>query len=329
MKSFNFFIVGVNKKMNKLATVIITVLVLIVLIRMLVSLSCDDNKDVMVNAKILYVNINPKTYSAETQKTLEETFVNLLLLKELLDNANAETKKTVEPSIMSSLSKQIAKIQPVLDYEKEIVVNLQGQTLKLKNDGMGNVCFGSPVYFMCFNPNNNTMYPYVNDMLVVFHLMTKRAVRQTMFPNVEELLVVMVSNIFKCPGESLIDFKTENIDDVLLAKIFNSNLDVDIQSSLMMIVFFMSKNQLLNGVQNMSNNGIFVVNNYLKEYLQQFYPRQLTNYVSYKQMKHALFNICSFKYTISGYNNLITDEKKRQKKKEFVDANLAISLCKV
>jgi hypothetical protein len=105
---------------------------------------------------------------------------------------------------------------------------------------------------------------------------------------------------------------------------------VDLQAILMMIIFFMGKNRLLRGIENMSTNGMFIVSESLREYIQQFYPGQLKrgHYVSYQQMKHALFNICSFKYTADGYANLVKDEAKRATKKAFIDANMAQSLCK-
>jgi hypothetical protein len=319
---------------NRVITVLLTVLLVVLLIKaaMAIGGGGEGRHDRRATRQTLvFISINPKTYSEETQKNIEETFFNLLLLKELLDGGNKETRDAILPSIMESLTKLVAKIQPVIDYEKEIIVKIDGQMLKMKKDGMGNICFGSPVYFMCLNAASQKIYPYVNDILVVFHILSKKSRRETAFPHVEELLDIMLSNIFKCPDGSTFaaDYKSDKMEDVLLAKIFNSNLDIELQSMLMMIIMFMSKNPILNGVENMSNNGTFVVSNYLKEYLQQFYPQQFHgNYISYHQMKHALFNICYFKYTVDGYSALIKDEDKRKKKKDMIDANLAVSMCK-
>jgi hypothetical protein len=318
--------------MNRAATVFLTLLVVVLLIRAVMVMGRSSSDDCQVTRQtIVFVSINPKTYGDEAQKNIEETFFNLLLLKELMDGGNKESQDAISPSIMNSLTKLIAKIQPVIDYEKEIVVKVDGKLLKLKKDGMGNICFGSPKYFMCMNPKTQKIYPYVNDILVVFHILSKKSRRETVFPNVEELLNIMLSNIFKCEaGTFAADYKSEKMEDVLLTKIFNSNLDADLQSTLMMIIVFMSKNPILNGVENMSNNGTFVVSNYLKEYLQQFYPTQLPgNYISYQQMKHAMFNICYLKYTEDGYSKLVSDTDKRKKKKQTIDADLAVSFCKV
>lgn len=316
--------------MNRAVTVGLTIILVVVLIKVAMSVSTGERHRT-TKQTLVFISINPKTYDDETQKNIEETFFNLLLLKELLDGGNKETQDAISPSIMNSLTKLVSKIQPVIDYEKEIIVKVEGQMLKLKKDGMGNICFGSPVYFMCLNPVTQKIYPYVNDILVVFHILSKKSRRETTFPHVEELLDVMLANIFKCPDGTKFagDYKSARMEDVLMTKVFNSKLDVELQSMLMMIVLFMSKNPILNGVENMSNKGTFVVSNYLKEYLQQFYPQRFSsNYISYQQMKHALFNICYFKYTMDGYSKIVTDVDKKKKKEETINSDMAVTFCK-
>lgn len=316
--------------MNRAVTVGLTIILVVVLIKVAMSVSTGERHRT-TKQTLVFISINPKTYDDETQKNIEETFFNLLLLKELLDGGNKETQDAISPSIMNSLTKLVSKIQPVIDYEKEIIVKVEGQMLKLKKDGMGNICFGSPVYFMCLNPVTQKIYPYVNDILVVFHILSKKSRRETTFPHVEELLDVMLANIFKCPDGTKFagDYKSARMEDVLMTKVFNSKLDVELQSMLMMIVLFMSKNPILNGVENMSNKGTFVVSNYLKEYLQQFYPQRFSsNYISYQQVKHALFNICYFKYTMDGYSKIVTDVDKKKKKEETINSDMAVTFCK-
>jgi len=315
---------------DRVVTVIVSLIILLMLIKMMMYISCKD--DEVVQSAVIILNLKDgNNYDADTKKTLRETFFNLILLKELLDNGSKESQDAIMPSIMASLKKLIAKIQPILDYEKDIEMRMRNTTMKLKKDGMGNICVGSPKYFMCINPNKQEIYPYVNDMLVVFHTLRMKSLRETSFPNVEKLLNTMLSNIFMCEAGSNfnVDYKSEKTEDILLTKIFNSKLDVEIQSILMMIIFFMGKNPMLRGIQNMSTNGVFIVSDSLKPYIQQFYPVKLNgNYVSYQQMKHALFNICSYKYTAEGYANVVKDAEKRKIKQAFIDANMAESLCK-
>jgi hypothetical protein len=315
---------------NRVVTVVVSLIILLMILKMMMYVS--RNAEDTSHTAVIILNIkDSNNYDAETKKTLRETFFNLVLLKELLDNGSKESQDAIMPSIMLSLKKLIVKIQPILDYEKDIEMTMRHSTMKLKKDGMGNICVGSPKYFMCFNPNSQEIYPYVNDMLVVFHTLRMKSLRETSFPNVEKLLNTMMSNIFMCEvGNNFsVDYKSDKTEDVLLTKIFNSKLDVDIQSMLMMIIFFMGKNPMLRGIQNMSNNGVFIVSDSLKPYIQQFYPAKLKgNYVTYQQMKHALFNICSYKYTAEGFANVVKDAEKRKVKKAFIDANMAESLCK-
>ena len=316
---------------NRVVTVIVSLIILLMLLKMMMYISCND--DEVVQSAVIILNLKDgNNYDADTKKTLRETFFNLILLKELLDNGSKESQDAIMPSIMVSLKKLIAKIQPILDYEKDIEMTMRHTTMKLKKDGMGNICVGSPKYFMCINPNTQEIYPYVNDMLVVFHTLRMKSLRETSFPNVEKLLNTMLSNIFMCEAGSnfSVDYKSDKTEDILLTKIFNSKLDVEMQSILMMIIFFMGKNPLLRGIQNMSTNGVFIVSDSLKPYIQQFYPAKLKgNYVTYQQMKHALFNICSYKYTAEGFANVVKDVEKRKIKQAFIDANMAESLCKV
>ena len=316
---------------NRVVTVVVSLIILLMLLKMMMYVSRTEDEDTSHTAVIILNLKDSNNYDADTKKTLRETFFNLILLKELLDNGSKESQDAIMPSIMVSLKKLIAKIQPILDYEKDIEMTMRHTTMKLKKDGMGNICVGSPKYFMCINPNTQEIYPYVNDMLVVFHTLRMKSLRETSFPNVEKLLNTILSNIFMCEAGSnfSVDYKSDKTEDILLTKIFNSKLDVEMQSILMMIIFFMGKNPLLRGIQNMSTNGVFIVSDSLKPYIQQFYPAKLNgNYVTYQQMKHALFNICSYKYTAEGFANVVKDVEKRKVKQAFIDANMAESLCK-
>lgn len=316
---------------NRVVTVVVSLIILLMLLKMMMYVSRTDDEGTSQTAVIILNLKDSNNYDADTKKTLRETFFNLILLKELLDNGSKESQDAIMPSIMVSLKKLIAKIQPILDYEKDIEMTMRHTTMKLKKDGMGNICVGSPKYFMCINPNSQEIYPYVNDMLVVFHTLRMKSLRETSFPNVEKLLNTMLSNIFICEAGNnfSVDYKSDKAEDILLTKIFNSKLDVEMQSILMMIIFFMGKNPLLRGIQNMSTNGVFIVSDSLKPYIQQFYPTKLNgNYVTYQQMKHALFNICSYKYTAEGFANVVKDVEKRKVKQAFIDANMAESLCK-
>lgn len=318
---------------NRVVTVVVSLIILLMLIKMMMYISCKEDDDEVSQSTVIILNLKDgNNYDADTKKTLRETFFNLIILKELLDNGSKESQDAIMPSIMVSLKKLIAKIQPILDYEKDIEMTMRHTTMKLKKDGMGNICVGSPKYFMCINPNTQDIYPYVNDMLVVFHTLRMKSLRETSFPNVEKLLNTMLSNIFICEaGRNFsVDYTSDKTEDILLTKIFNSKLDVEMQSILMMIIFFMGKNPLLRGIQNMSTNGVFIVSDSLKPYIQQFYPVKLKdNYMTYQQMKHTMFNICSYKYTAEGYANIVKDMEKRKVKQAFIDANMAESLCKV
>ena len=280
--------------------------------------------------EIVFLNYNTDLYDFETQKNVEEAFFNLVLLREIIDNANNETKEIMIKPILKSLSIVVNKIKPILETEKEIVATLKGVTFKIKKDGAGNVCFGSPIYFMCLNPSTNELYPYINDMLVVFHILRKRSTGNfNRDENVETILNTILSNVMTECDEEIskfyIDYSSK-YDDMVLTKLFNSKLDKDILSSLMMIILFTNKNKFLEDVV-MENDGTFIVNNSNLKYIQQFHSESLSNMIPYKIMKHALYNMCYAKYTLHGFSMIASDSNKLPERKKLINDMLKIPLC--
>jgi hypothetical protein len=293
------------------------------------SSSNSSSKCTSVTQEIIF--ITRPNYDRETQENMEETFFNLVLLREIIDNGNKETHEILIKPVIQSLSKTVQKIAPVLEREKEIVVTIKNTTFKLKKDGMGNICFGSPTYFMCLNPSTNELYPYINDMIVVYHLIKQRSMG--IFgrdKNVETILNTILSNVLAPCDEGssfFIDYSTK-YDHIILTKLFNSKLDTDLLSSLMMIVLF--SNNSLKSIEDVSinNKGMFKVTDQTLMYLQQFHKLPMSNIITYKDMKHALYNLCYAKYTVHGFSAMTYDEKEIQKRKELIDEMLKTSTCK-
>jgi len=279
--------------------------------------------------QIIFLNYETHKYDKETQDNIEETFFNLVLLREILDNGNNDTQKIVIPPMLDSLSASVIKMQPLLSVEKEIVATVKGTTFKLKKDGAGNICFGSPVYFMCLNPKTKELYPYVNDMLVVYHLLqSKTPGTLQRDEHVEKLLNTILKNILPCnSNETLaIDYSVK-FDHLILTKLFNMSLDTDLVSSLMMIILFMNVNKVLDSVA-MHNDGTFIVRNeetfrYLKQYNNSI---RITE-IPYQQMKHTLYNICYAKYTVHGFSVLTKDAEKIKENKQMIDTLMGTSVC--
>jgi hypothetical protein len=310
--------------MNVYLLILLFVIGIWILYRIIVSFSSCNN------APIIFLNYNISKYDSVTQTNIEETFFNLVLLREILDNGNRETQDLVIPPVLDSLSASVQKIQPLLEKEKEIVATVKNTTFKLKKDGAGNICFGSPVYFMCLNPKTKELYPYLNDMLVVFHLMQTRTPGSLIRDDhVERLLNTILQNILPCNrGKAFSIDYSKKYDDLLLTKLFNmSELDTDLVSSLMMIILFANANIMLDSLV-IENDGTFVVsNNETIDNLQQYNKAIKSNRIPYQQMKHALYNICYATYTLHGFSVMTKDVEKRNQKKQMIDSLLGTSVC--
>jgi len=184
---------------------------------------------------------------------------------------------------------------------------------------------------MCLNPSTNELYPYINDMIVVYHLIKQRSMG--VFgrdKNVETILNTILSNVLPPCDEGssfFVDYSTR-YDNLILTKLFNSTIDTDLLSSLMMIVLF--SNNSLKSIEDVSinNKGMFKVTDQTLMYLQQFHRLPMSNIITYKDMKHALYNLCYAKYTVHGFSALTSDEKQIQERKEMIDEMLKTSTCK-
>jgi hypothetical protein len=279
--------------------------------------------------QIIFLNYNTAKYDNQAQSDIEETFFNLVLLREILDNGNPETQHIVIPPVLDSLAASVIKIQPLLDEEKEIVAQVKNITFKIKRDGAGNVCFGSPVYFMCLNPKTKDLYPYLNDMLVVFHLMQSRTPgTQVRDDHLEKLLNTILRNILTCGSNEMLSIDySQKYDDLILTKLFNMSLDTDLVSTNMMIVLFMNANKMLDSIA-MKNDGTFIVDKEATvEYLQRYNKSITSQYITYQHMQHALYNICYEKYTVRGFSKTTRDMEKIQEKKRVIDTLMGTSLC--
>lgn len=311
--------------MNVYTLILLIILSLWILYQIIVYMSsCHNN-----NTRIVFLNYNIAKYDSESQSNIEETFFNLSLLREILDNGNEETQHLMIAPVLDSLSASVNKIQPLLATEKEIVATVKNTTFKLKKDGAGNICFGSPAYFMCLNPKTKELYPYLNDMLVVFHLMQSRTPGTLLRDDhVEKLLTTILRNILHCNrNETLLIDYSQKYDDLILTKIFNMSLDTDLVSSLMMIILFANTNKILDSIV-MSNDGTFVAGkNDILEYLKQYNKAIMGNTIPYQQMKHTLYNICYEKYTLHGFSVMTKDSEKIQQKKLMIDSVLKTSVC--
>jgi hypothetical protein len=222
------------------------------------------------------------------------------------------------------------KIQPLLNVEKEIVAQVKNITFKIKKDGAGNVCFGSPVYFMCLNPKTKDLYPYLNDMLVVFHIMQSRTPGTLLRDDhLEKLLNTILRNVLTCnsSNETLMIDYSQKYDDLILTKLFNMSLDTDLVSTIMMIILFINANKILDNIA-MQNDGTFIVDKEATlEYLQKYNKSITSRYIPYEQMKHTLYNICYAKYTIHGFSVMTKDADKIQEKKRMIDSLIGTSIC--
>ena len=316
--------------MNKLLIAFLILLAIGLIVYIIGSMGSSSSKySTVVTQEIIF--ITRPDCDTETQENIEETFFNLVLLREIIDNGNKDTHEILIKPVIQSLSKTVQKIAPILEKEKEIVVTIKNTTFKLKKDGMGNICFGSPVYFMCLNPSTNELYPYINDMIVVYHLIKQRSMGVLgRDKNVETILNTILSNILSpCDKSSsfFVDYSTK-YDNLILTKLFNSTLDKDLLSSLMMIVLF--SNNSLKSIEDvvMNNKGMFMVNDETLMYLQQFHKLPMSTMMTYKDMKHALYNMCYAKYTVHGFSMLTNDSKKIQERKQMIDEMMKISTCK-
>ena len=316
--------------MNMFLTILLVIFAILILYQIFSSLMCSSKKKPR-DMQIIVMNYNNTNYNEETQNNIEETFFNLVLLREIMDSENNDTQKALIPSVLETLSKTVSKIQPLLAAEKEIVATVKNTTFKIKKDGVGNICFGSPTYFLCLNPVTKDLYPYINDMLVVFHLMQTKSIEKTRDEHVEKLLMTMLRNVFPCNTneELFIDF-SEKFDDTLLTKLFNSTLDADLMASLSMIILFANENKILDSLL-MNNDGSFSI---MKEstlnYLQKFSKTPLDNIISYKKLKYILFNVCYSKYTVQGYSYMTQDEEALKNRKELIESTLSQqSLCRL
>ena len=314
--------------MNKILIALLILLSIGLIVYIVNSISSSSTCSSTVSQEIIF--ITRPNYDMETQQNIEETFFNLVLLREIIDNGNKDTHEILVKPVIQSLSKTVQKIAPVLEKEKEIVVTIKNTTFKLKKDGVGNICFGSPNYFMCLNPYTYELYPYINDMIVVYHLLRQRSIGLGRDTNVETILNTILSNVLSPSCDKgtkfFVDYSTK-YDNIILTKLFNSKLDTDLLSSLMMIVLFSNKVKSLEDV-SMNNKGMFMVNNGTLSYLQQFHKLPMSNMILYKDMKHALYNMCYAKYTIHGFSMVTNDSKQIEERKQMIDEMLKVSTCK-
>ena len=315
--------------MNMFLTILLVIFAILILYHIISSLMCSKKKS--QDMQIIVMNYNNTNYDEETQKNIEETFFNLVLLREVMDSENNDTQKALIPSVLETLSKTVSKIQPLLAAEKEIVATVKNTTFKIKKDGVGNICFGSPTYFLCLNPVTKDLYPYINDMLVVFHIMQSKSVEKTRDEHVEKLLMTMLRNVFPCKTneELFIDF-SEKFDDTLLTKLFNSTLDADLMASLSMIILFANENKILDSLLMNSDGSFSIIKDSTLNYLQKFSKSPIDNIISYKKLKHILFNMCYSKYTVHGYSFITKDEQAIKDRKELIESTLSQqSLCTI
>jgi hypothetical protein len=299
--------------MNKYIIPVIVVLILLILYFNCSSSTATASDD----TQIVIINYDIHRYDKVTQKSINEIFYHLVLLKELLDSGSEITKSTLVPSIINTLSSVSKDIEPILNIEKELTANVKGLNFKIKRDGVGNVCFGSPEYFLCLNPTKKEIFPYVNDKLIVYHIMSTR-VANTKFrdDDVEKIVRKIIGNVIPCA--ETIDFTSPEFHSILLTKLFNSKL--------MMVVLFMSQSSIIDSL-TMNDDGSFYTSNATTTFLQAFVPYELMNQISYKQMKHALYNLCFAKYTLKGFSAVESNKTKLDERKALIDSTITKSLC--
>lgn len=308
--------------MNKYIIPVIVVLILLILY-----FNCSSSSAATASndTQIVVINYDIHKYDKVTQKSIHEIFYHLVLLKEILDSGSETTKSTLVPSIINTLSSVSKDIEPILNIEKELTATVKGHNFKIKKDGMGNVCFGSPEYFLCLNPTKKEIFPYVNDKLIVYHIMRTR-VANTKFrdDDVENIVKKIIGNVIPCA--ETIDFSSPDFHSILLTKLFNSNLDAKILSKLMMVILFMSQSSVIDSL-TMNDDGSFHTSNATTAFLQAFVPYELMNHISYKQMKHALYNLCFAKYTLKGFSAVESNKTKLDERKALIDSTVTKSLC--
>jgi len=114
--------------MNKIliAMLILLAIALIIYIVGSIGSSNRSSKCTSVTQEIIF--ITRPSYDRETQENMEETFFNLVLLRDIIDNGNKETHEILIKPVIQSLSKTVQKIAPVLEKEKEIVVTIKNTT---------------------------------------------------------------------------------------------------------------------------------------------------------------------------------------------------------
>ena len=276
------------------------------------------------DSRLIVINYDEQKYDKVTQKNIHEVFYNLVLLKQIMETGSDTVKNTLIPPIIESLSNITRDIESILNVE-ELTASVSDVQFRIKKDGVGNICFGSPDYFLCLNPSKKEIFPYINDKLVVYHIMRTR-VTNTKYrdPDVESIVRKILGNVIPC-GES-VDFSALDFDSLLLTKLFNSSLEPKILGRLMMIILFMSQSSIIDSL-TMTEDGSFVTSNATKIFLKSFVPFELRNIISYKQMKHALYNLCFAKYTMNGYSAVMTDKTKLDERKALIDSTVSVSLC--
>lgn len=300
--------------------------VIILILLILFFSNSSDSKEDSKKGSLVVINYDVHRYDKATQKNIHEAFYNLVLLKQIMETAPANIKDVLIPPILESLSMICVKLQDILKIE-ELKASINEVSFRIKSDGVGNICFGSPDYFMCLNPNTKKIFPYINDKLIVYHIMLNR-VTGVRFrdPEVENIVKSVLSNVIPC--SDVIDLGKGDVDSIILTKLFNSSLDPKILSRLMMIVLFMSPIPLVDSL-TMTEEAVFFTSDATRTFLQSFVPFELTNVISYKAMKHALFNFCFAKYTVQGFEAVEKDEKKREERKSLIDTTLSMSFCPV
>ena len=77
----------------------------------------------------------------------------------------------------------------------------------------------------------------------------------------------------------------------------------------------------------MNDDGSFYTSNATTAFLQAFVPYELINHISYKQMKHALYNLCFAKYTLKGFSAVESNKTKLDERKALIDSTVTKSLC--
>lgn len=306
--------------MNKFIIPAIIIVVLLILY-----FNCGSSYSSSDDAQIVIINYDVHKYDKVTQKNIHEVFYNLVFMKQIMDSGSEQMKASLIPPIINSLSILVKNIESILNIETELTATVKGNNFKIKKDGVGNVCFGSPDYFLCLNPEKKDIFPYINDKLVVYHIMRGRVANiKYRDEDVERIVKKIIGNVIPC-GDS-VDLTAIDFDSLLLTKLFNSNLDPKIMSKLMMIILFMGSSSIIDSL-TMNNDGSFSTSNATRDFLQSFVPYEIYTDLSYKQMKHALYNLCFAKYTVKGFAAVTSDTAKVEERKVLIESTVNKSLC--